>query len=95
MVSLNLVRLLNSRTCWPIPLYVGIAIILKISEEMDYLQGWIKMHLNLNPMNVLIEPIDVIDFRGKRFYRVNLSLWRDLEDQIYKVHVYSVGMIFY
>ena len=80
MVSLNLVRLLNSRSRWPIPLYVGIEIILEISKGMDYLHGWRKMHLNIKPMNVLIEPIGVKDFRDKRFYRVKLSLWRDLED---------------
>ena len=67
MVSLNLVRLLNSRSHWPIPLYVGIDIILEISKGMDYLRVWRKIHLNLKPVNVLIEPIGVKDFRDKRF----------------------------
>ena len=67
MVSLNLVRLLNSRSHWPIPLYVGIDIILEISKGMDYLHGWRKMHLNLNPMNVLIDPIGVKYFKDKSF----------------------------
>ena len=80
MVSLNLVRLLNSRSRWPIPLYVGIEIILDISKGMDYLRGWRKIHCNLKPMIVLIEPIVVKYFKDKRFYRVKLSLWRDFED---------------
>ena len=80
MVSLNLVRLLNFRLRWPIPLYVGIEIILEISKGMDYIHNWRKMHLNLKTVNVLIEPIGVKYFRDERLYRVKLSLWRDIED---------------
>ena len=79
-MSLNLVRLLNSRSHWPIPLYVGIEIILELSKGMDCLRGWRKLHLNLKPMNVLIEPIGVKYFKDERLYRVKLSLWRVLED---------------
>ena len=67
MVSLNLVRLLNCSSRLPIPIYVGIDIILDISKGMDYLHGWRKMHLNLNPMNVLIDPIGVKYFKDKSF----------------------------
>lgn len=73
MVSSNLVRLLQeSRSRLSLPLHVGIDIMLQISRGMEYLHGQRKMHLDLRPVNVLIEPSAVKDFRDEGHCRVKI-----------------------
>lgn len=73
MVSSNLVRLLQDyRSRLYIPLHVGIDIMLQISRGMEYLHGQRKMHLDLKPLNVLIEPSCVKDFRDEGHCRVKI-----------------------
>lgn len=73
MVSSNLVRLLqNSRSRLHIPLHVRIDIMLQISRGIEYLHGQRKMHLDLRPLNVLIEPSSIKDFRDEGHCRVKI-----------------------
>lgn len=73
MVSSNLVRLLqDSRSRLHIPLHVRIDIMLQISRGIEYLHGQRKMHLDLRPLNVLIEPSSIKDFRDEGHCRVKI-----------------------
>lgn len=73
MVSSNLVRLLQeSRSRLLLPLHVGIDIMLQISRGMEYLHGQRKMHLDLRPVNVLIEPSSIKEFRDEGHCRVKI-----------------------
>lgn len=73
MVTSNLVRLLqDSRSRLHIPLHVRIDIMLQISRGIEYLHGQRKMHLDLRPLNVLIEPSSIKDFRDEGHCRVKI-----------------------